>query len=106
MNETENSAGQKFFPNISGLVLALLSLPFSNASVERIFSQMNVVHTKLRSRLRVRSIEALLQIRYGLSHYFQSCVNFEPPDDMLRNFNAKVSGEEEEENNIISLELE
>lgn len=92
VNEKKNSAGQKIFPNISGLVLALLSLPFSNASVERIFSQMNVVHSKLRNRLSVRSVEALLQIRYGLSHYFQSCVHFEPSDDMLRNSMQKVLG--------------
>ena len=62
VNEYTNSSGEKKFPNISALALSLLSLPFSNASIERIFSQMNVVHTDLRNRLQVRSVEALLQI--------------------------------------------
>ncbi|KAK4297981.1 hypothetical protein Pmani_029642 [Petrolisthes manimaculis] len=105
VNEKENSAGEKLFSNISSLVLSLLSLPFSNATVERIFSQMNVVHSKPRNRLNVRSVEALLQIRYGLIHYFQSCVNFEPSDDMIRNFNSKGTAEEEEDN-IIALDVQ
>lgn len=92
------------FSNISSLVLALLSLSFSNATVERIFLQMNVVHSKLRKRFSVRFVEALLQIRYGLNHYFQSCVNFEPSDDMIRNFSSK--GTAEEEDNIIALDVQ
>lgn len=63
---------------------------------------MNVAHTGVRN-LHVRSVEALLQLRQGLSHYFQSAVNFEPSDGMLRKFNAR--GSEEEENVIISIEL-
>lgn len=90
-------------PNISGLALALLSLTFSNASVEWIFSQMNVVRTKLRNHLRVCPVEDLLQITYGLSHYIVS-INFEPPDDMLRHFIARGSEEVEEGNTINSPE--
>lgn len=61
-----NAANKPRFGNVSSLALALLSLPFSNATVERLFSLMNVVHSKLRNRLQVRSTEAILQIRYGL----------------------------------------
>lgn len=84
VNEEKNSMGQKIFSNIASLALALLSLPFSNASVERIFSQMNVVQSKLRNRLSVRSVEALLQIRYRLKLQGQTCVNFESTTDMLK----------------------
>lgn len=84
-----NSVGEKSFPNLSSLALALLSLPFSNASVERVFSQMNVVHCKLRNRLHVRSVEAILQIRYGLKLESRTCVSFTPSDEMVRNFESK-----------------
>lgn len=89
VNEQRNSMNQKRFSNIASLALALLSLPFSSASVERIFSQMNVVHSKLRNRLNVRSVEALLQIKYGLKLQSQTCVNFEHTSDMIKNFSAK-----------------
>ena len=89
VNEKRNSVGQQRFSNISSLALALLSLPFSNASVERIFSQMNVVHNKLRNRLVVRSVEAILQIRYGLKLRNETCVTFEPPIDMIKISMAK-----------------
>ncbi|XP_066985911.1 SCAN domain-containing protein 3-like [Macrobrachium rosenbergii] len=103
----KNSAGEPKYPNISSLALSLFTLPFSNASVERIFSQMNVVHSKLRNRFSVRSVEAILQIRYGLSLQGKSCVNFEPSLGMLKNFNAKGNVEsDEDQEEIVSLELD
>lgn len=111
VSEKKNSAGEQKYPNISSLALALFSLPFSNASVERIFSQMNVVHSKLRNRFSVRSVEAILQIRYGLSLQRISCVNFTPSEDMLKNFTAKGStgnetGEDgDDSQEMISLDL-
>ena len=46
VSEKKKSAGEQRYPNISSLALAL-----AYASVERIFFQMNVVHSKLRNRL-------------------------------------------------------
>ena len=92
-----NSTGEKTYPNMSSLALALLSLPFSNASVERLFSQMNIVHSKLRNRLLVRSVEAILQIRYGLRLESRTCVSFIPCDEMVKNFGAKDSPTNEDE---------
>ncbi|KAG7169876.1 putative hAT family C-terminal dimerization region-containing protein 11 [Homarus americanus] len=50
---------------ISQLALTLLSLPHSNADVERIFSHMNIVQIKLRNRLSIRSLNAIMAIKYG-----------------------------------------
>ena len=61
--QTENSDGTKKFENISRFALAILSLPYSNAAVERCFSQMNAVKTKLRNKLAVETVNAILQIR-------------------------------------------
>ena len=73
-------------PDISSPALVLFALLFSNASVERIFSQMNVVHTELRNRVSVRSVEAILQTR---SVREMLCVTFKPTEGMVKNFNAK-----------------
>lgn len=39
------------YKNIIQLVSAFLSVPFSNAAVERVFSIMNVVKNELRNRM-------------------------------------------------------
>ena len=107
VSERRNSIGQQRFRNISSLAVALFSLPFSNASVERIFSQMNVVQNKLRNRLVVRSVEAILKIRYGLKLRNETCVTFEPPNDMVKNFMAKdvVPFEDCQVNDLAGLSL-
>jgi hypothetical protein len=71
---------------VSRLALTLLSLPFSNATVERLFSLMNIVHSKLRNRLHVRTTEAILQIRYSLKRQNCTCATFEPSEHMLQHF--------------------
>ncbi|XP_068212529.1 uncharacterized protein [Palaemon carinicauda] len=101
VSERKNSAGEAMFPNASRLALSLLSLPFSNASVGKIFSQINVLHSNARNRLSVKSVEALLQIRSGISQHYGSCTEFDPPQDMLRNFYATGSVGEEEDTFIV-----
>ena len=83
-----DSGGNKLFPRTSSLALALLSLPFSNASVECIFSQMNVVQNKLRKSLHVPNVEAIFHIRYGLKRQSLTCVQFQPTANLLENFFA------------------
>ena len=105
VNEYTMSTGAKKFPNLSSLALSLLSLPYSNASIERMFSQMNEVHSKLRNRLSVRSVEAILQIRYGLTLQSLNCSTFVPSSEMIRNFVAKDSAEDEANDDIISIDM-
>lgn len=88
-NYEKMSMAQKGLLNIASLALAFLSLPFSNASVERIFSQMNVVHWKLRNCFSVQNVEALIEIKYELKLHAQTCVNVEPTHDIPINFSAK-----------------
>lgn len=62
INELTDAGGNKRFDNISKLVLGLLSLPFSNAAVERAFSIVNIVKDKLRNKMAVKMVEAILHI--------------------------------------------
>lgn len=80
-----------------GIYFKFCKLPFSNASVERLFSVMNSTHTKLRNRLHVQTVQAVLQIRYGLKRRGETCVTFTPSDEMLSHFYDKAAGSVEEE---------
>ena len=67
---------------------------------------MNIVHYKLRNRLHVSSVEAILKIRYGLKFSGVTCVGFIPTKNMVRNFYAKGFGESgEEEDAPVDIEL-
>src|SRR5581483_7494003 len=50
------------YPNISLLVQIALIIPLSNANVERVFSQQNLIHTKLRNKLSVENLNCHLMI--------------------------------------------
>lgn len=50
------------FPNISHVILILLTFPVSNAKVERGFSAMGRVKTDWRSSLKVHTLDCLLRI--------------------------------------------
>ena len=55
-NGTLNAA----FPNLTCLVAVQLVLPVTTATVERSFSDMRVVKTRLRSRLRENTLDQLM----------------------------------------------
>ena len=92
------------FGNISQLALSLFSLPFSNATVERLFSLMNIVHSKLRNRLLVSSVESILQIRYRLKRTGETCVSFQPTPYMLQHFFDKSKQNDNDEECLIAID--
>ena len=50
------------FPNLNALVNICLAIPVSTASVERSFSQMKMIKTRLRSRIGASSLSQLTKI--------------------------------------------
>lgn len=61
-----DSSGNRVFEEFANVAINILSLPYSNAEVERIFSQMNLVKNKARNRMKYMLTE-MLRIRIGLS---------------------------------------
>ena len=53
-------------PNLSALAVILVSLPSSSGAVERSFSMLDFVHSKLRNKLDPAIREMLLYIYYNL----------------------------------------
>ncbi|KAF6217385.1 hypothetical protein GE061_001740 [Apolygus lucorum] len=78
------------FRNIASFALSLLSLPISNAFVERAFSVYNTVKNKLRNRLSLEVVQSILALRYYLKKQGITCVQFEPNDKMLSKFNSHM----------------
>lgn len=58
----KNASGDFIFKELSTIALKLLSLSLSNAVVELVFSIMNLIKIKIRNRMKVETLEALLLI--------------------------------------------
>lgn len=58
--------GEPKYPNLMKVVGCVMSLPHSNAAVERVFSQLNLIKTDLRNSLKPCSLVSLLHIKNGL----------------------------------------
>ena len=90
VNSFTDASGAKRFGNISSLALALYSLPYSNAEVERIFSKLNYFRSKLRTKMKSATVAALIHIDCGLTLRQKKCYNFTVTDSMKKNFNANT----------------
>ena len=75
------------FSTVSLFVKSLLALPHSNADVERIFSQVSLIKTKHRNRIKTSTLDALLMTRSGLR---SDCVHFVPDSEMCKCVSAKM----------------
>ena len=83
-----DAAGENPFTDLADMALRVLTLPHSNADVERIFSHMNVVKSKLRNRLSIKSLNALLTIKYGLRRNGNCCCDYKLPNEVLKNIGS------------------
>lgn len=72
----KDSEGIIVFEELAMFALSLLKLPHSNAEVERLFSKMNVIKTKLRNRMNLETLNAILTIRAGLKRHGKCCADF------------------------------
>ena len=82
--ECTDAAGENVLSDLAKFALALLSLPFSNASVERMFSQMNLLKTKLRNRMKQEMLEAIMLIRSHMQRNEICCNKFTVSQAMIR----------------------
>ena len=68
-----DSSGLNPFKELARFAISVLVLPHSNAEVERIFSQMNIVKNKLRNRMGTKMVNSILGIRAGLKRSGKAC---------------------------------
>ncbi|EFA13101.1 hypothetical protein TcasGA2_TC012970 [Tribolium castaneum] len=79
----KDSVGDKPYKDLSLIAISFLILPHSNAEVERLFSQINIIKNKLRNRMKLPLLTAILNIRYGLQRLNKCCYNYEIPSSLL-----------------------
>lgn len=79
-----DAAGSNPFHELAQLAVHVLSLPHSNAEVERVFSQLGVVKTNQRNCLSTASTNAVLSVRSGLRRLGKCCYTYDLPDTVTR----------------------
>ncbi|XP_058637405.1 uncharacterized protein LOC131543715 [Onychostoma macrolepis] len=92
-----DAAGDNPFKELCNLALTVLALPHSNADVERVFSQLNIVKNKLRNRLSLGTVNSILHIRYGLLVCGKSCWDYRLPRDVIQKVGTMTSYEKEKD---------
>lgn len=93
----------KKYPNLSKVVGCALSLPHSNASVERIFSHLQRIKTDIRNSLKSESVVSLLH-KYGLKAKGISSDKLEMDEDLQKDMHHIKSNATDEECKQIVLE--
>ena len=71
------------YSDLADYLLKICTISVSTASVERVFSSLTMIKTKVRNRLLVDSIDNILTIRTGLRMRDENSESFTVPEDML-----------------------
>lgn len=85
MELTMNSMLIAMFPNLNVLANICLSIPVGTASVERSFSQMKMIKTRLRNRLKETSLSFLMKIAIEAPEELKD----KDLDDIIEQWNRK-----------------
>ncbi|KAH0563699.1 hypothetical protein KQX54_004773 [Cotesia glomerata] len=80
----KDSLDNSRFNELASFAICLLTLPHSNADVERLFSTMNLTKTKQRNRMKPDMLKSILTIRGGLTRESKCCNNYEFPADVIK----------------------
>jgi 3'-phosphoadenosine 5'-phosphosulfate sulfotransferase len=84
----KNAAGDYMFRELA-LFAFKMSVPSSNAVVEKSFSVMNVIKSKLRNKMLLELLNAIMTIKF---HFYVNnicCKDFQPTQDMISRFTSK-----------------
>jgi len=66
VSNMRNAGGDRPFLKLADFALKALTIPISNAVIERVFSVLASIKTKPRNRIQLDTLEALLRIRVHL----------------------------------------
>jgi len=80
----KDAANNNPLKELADLTLNVLCIPWSNAACKRVFSQMNLIKTKLRNRMKSLLLVSLLHIRSCLKRKKQCCHNFSLTDGIVQ----------------------
>lgn len=79
-----DASGNNPFQKLANFVLEVLSLPLSNADVERVFSAMNLTKSKTRNRMGLQLLVAIVAIKFGLRITGSCCHDYPVPASVAK----------------------
>ncbi|KAK3896263.1 hypothetical protein Pcinc_000007 [Petrolisthes cinctipes] len=88
----KNALDENCFEELAESALNAYCLPLSNATVERIFSHVTNVKTKLRNKLSTVVLSAIIRIKTSLHFSGNCCKDFAVTKRMLSLFNDSMYG--------------
>ncbi|CAH0403162.1 unnamed protein product [Chilo suppressalis] len=84
----KDAAGNNLYQEHGKLAKIFLSLPHSYAyicvDVERVFSSMNIIKTKNRNKMGLKTMTSILHIRWGLKRLKESCCSHKVPTEIIK----------------------
>lgn len=93
----KDSSGYNPFQELVEFVISILILPFSNADVERLFSEMNIIKTKKRNRIGKDTLISILSIKEGLKLGKKHCYDYKLPSSVVSKIGTNESYEKKNE---------
>jgi hypothetical protein len=96
--------GEHPYQELAVYALSALSIPVSNAVVERVFSHVTCVKTKYRNRLSLHMMDAILRVRLTLRSKGLCCIGMTVTPAMREKFNSAMYVPDQNIENISALE--
>jgi hypothetical protein len=84
LRDIKNGLGQPKYENLSNFMTNLTVLPHSSACVERIFSQVNTIKTKLTNKLKSNTTRDRILAKQSVTKYNNSCVTWQSKKELLK----------------------
>ena len=79
----KDSGGEQILKDLALFALKVYSMPISNAVVERVFSRVTSVKTKLQNRMGFELLSSILRIKTYVELNGGCCLSFQPTPAML-----------------------
>ena len=86
----KDAGGNACFKDLALGAIRLLSLPISNAHVERAFSQVALLKDSTQNRMGLSLLSSLMEVRAGLSRNGWTSATFRPPKQLLERLNYSM----------------
>lgn len=85
-----DASGENPFKELSDFELSMLVLPHSNAEIERVFSQMNIIKNKLRNRMGTEMVKTQLTICFSLKRKSKACHDYELTESVFKQCETSI----------------
>jgi hypothetical protein len=100
--QMKNALDNLMFPNLTKVAQCVMCLPHSSASAERIFSQLNLIKTKTRNRLLIKTCASLLHAKDILRLSGENCFTWKPPK-IMHKYNIQHKNRESSDEEVADL---